>query len=327
MIVFTEPNDTAERIATRYLGYPDSSLAKRIVNDNQNTFAWQIMQGCGVYAANRAVWVHEEGEPDPVLRDEIVKGFDWIPSEQRAALASAQKAGIDVCSILNAHAIAYRAQELTHPAALPALGAFMSQTISASLDIGKERANSFEKAIYGLREQLKVLQTAESQTERAAAKDAYKLAFVEVQERFGRYLNHLNKTGLRALQRPQLGLTIVNKRGWAVYDVWTVRQIEHVAKSLRWVSNGGLLVDITLGIGRVVNAAENGQNWQKEMIRVEVDILLEILAADAAGAGLILLGIDAPSIGALLLASSISVGISYELNQKIFKPLIDTYVR
>jgi hypothetical protein len=327
MIVFTEPNDTPERIAHRYLGYPDNSLADRILADNKNTFAWQIMQGCGVYASNRVVWVREEGEFDPILRDDIVHGFDWISSHQRAALAKAQKAGIDICSILNAHAIAAHAQELVSPNALPVLGTFMSQTLLASLDLGKERATSFEKAIYSLRDQLKVIQAAETDAERAAAKAAYKLAFIDVQERFGRYLNHLNKTGYRALQSSRIGLNIVNKRGWEVYRLETVRQIERVAATLRWISNGGLIIDISLGIGRVVNAAENGQNWQKEMVKVEVDILLEIGSIILADAVLTVFGFEAPSIVVILGTGFAATTTTYLLKESILDPIIEEYVR
>ena len=50
---------------------------------------------------------------ESMLRDEIVRGFDWIPSDKRASLAAAQKQGIDIYTMLGASALTAKANELT----------------------------------------------------------------------------------------------------------------------------------------------------------------------------------------------------------------------
>jgi hypothetical protein len=148
MITFTEPGDTPSSVAARYLGKPDASLADKIRKENLTSFAWQNMNASGVYAPNRAVWITDDDESDSLMRDDIVRSFDWIPSEKRANLAKAQKQGIDIYTMLGAYALTAKANEFMKDENLGLTGAaFAFTTIDRANDLKLHRLERFKSGL------------------------------------------------------------------------------------------------------------------------------------------------------------------------------------
>ena len=77
----------------------------------------------------------------------------------------------------------------------------------------------------------------------------------------------------------------------------------------------------------MVNAAEKGQNWQKETIKVEADIISEIIATWATEVILIQSGIEAPSVVVVIAGGVVASAMMYGIEEFLFQPIIEKYIR
>ena len=269
MIVFTKPGDTPEALAERYLGCVDASYASQIKAANYNSFAWQTMCGCGVYAPNRAVWLPEEDDIHDDERDEVIRAFDWIPSYHRENLVRAQDMGIDLYTLLGAYSLTATANTHTSDANIGLVGAaFAYNTADRVVDLKKGRMEKFTQRLGDVKEQLKAIAAMQGvELNEPGALDGYWKSYVELQEDYAQELHEFKLRNSPFLTKPLKTRNRVRKQGWQVYDKMVVRQAERMATMLKWAGRGFIVGDLAYSTAEVIEAYHEGKDWTKVVMR------------------------------------------------------------
>jgi hypothetical protein len=322
MIVFTEPGDTPESVAHRHLGYNDASKAEQIKDINRHSFAWEIMNNSGFYAANRALWFPVDGEETLDWEKEaIVHEFDWLTSEQRATLAAAQKHDLEIHDILAGHAFSTLANGI-----FGAGTALSLDSLHSSIDIRYDRMEKFEKSMDDVKAKFNLLSEAKSTEATAVARKDFGKAYRNLLTEFESYLVSYTAKDMRLLRRPRSVIRLLNKKGWQIDNLFEAKQITKVASYLKYLkgAGGGLL--LIMGATKVHETWEHTHNLEatlKEANEEIADILVTVALTRAALFLLVFAGITSPEWGTCLLVGSAATGGAFLLNKLAINPLIE----
>ncbi len=296
MIVFTQAGDTPESVANRYAGYNDADLSQQIKQCNSNSFAWHIMNCSGEYAPNRALWISEQNDDiDAAMRDDIIHGFDWIPSWQRENLAKAQQQGVDLYDLLGVHALTAKANEFMSDENLGLVGAAFSYRLTDRItDLKLGRLEKFHQRLGSLKTTLSDLAHT-SNTEQGRVLHRYHQQLTLLQEDFQHELKQFTLTNSPLLKRPLQINRKIAAHGWEIYDKFVMSDVERMAKMLKWSGRGFWAFELGDGLYETFDAYREGRDWT----RVAVKEGLKTLAAYA---------LPALTEGALFLLATTPVG-------------------
>ena len=275
MITFSEPGDTPQSVAARYLGKADASLADRIKQENLNSFAWQNMNASGKYAANRALWISDNDQIDEILRDEIVRGFDWIPSDKRASLAAAQKQGIDIYTMLGAHALTAKANQLTKDSSLGLTSAaFSARTLDRANDLKLGRLERFTGGLNKVKGSIAKLVNLEAGADQTAHLQEFNTNLASLQGDFHYELNAFKLNNLPMLRKGLVAKNIVSKKGWGIYDKYVMREVEQMSSVAKYAKGGFWGFEILDGGFETYDAYREGKDWTRVALGASSKALL-----------------------------------------------------
>jgi len=321
MIYFTKAGDTANSIAHRVNGSVDASLAKQIHLSNLNSSAFSLMGGGKCYAGNRAVWVPEGEDIDSVTRDDVLRGFDFIFSHQRANLAHAQEMGIDIHALINAHKLTdYANQQTKDPSIGLAGGAFAYKMADRIVELKEKRVHGFKEALEGIKIRMKDMANATTHDAKVLAKRAYRSAYEELQIAHQYELNEFNlRSGL--LHRVSGAQKFIRqKKGWAIYDKLVMRDVEQVARCLTYLGRGMFGLELADSADDVIDAYRDGKDWVKDLIKETSEVVVSAILPDVIDAGLLVfLGFTPIGWVAIVATAAFEVGTVLATNYAIEK--------
>lgn len=309
MITFSEPGDTPQSVAARYLGKADASLADRIKQENLNSFAWQNMNASGKYAANRALWISDNDQIDEILRDEIVRGFDWIPSDKRASLAAAQKQGIDIYTMLGAHALTAKANQLTKDSSLGLTSAaFSARTLDRVNDLKLGRLERFTGGLNKVKGSIAKLVNLEAGADQTAHLQEFNTNLASLQGDFHYELNAFKLNNLPMLRKGLVAKNIVSKKGWGIYDKYVMREVEQMSSVAKYAKGGFWGFEIFDGGFETFDAYREGKDWTRVATKESGKIITASIINTATDSVIALIGLTPVGWVGLLIVGAIEAG-------------------
>jgi len=285
MIIFTEPGDTPQQIAKNILGYYDESYAKLILDANRNSSAYKLMNGCGVYAPNRAVWLPNFSliDHNSELRDQLLHRTDFIPSHGRANLVKLQKSNVNLNNLLGGAKCASQANRSNRDESSGIIASLAGNSAFESVHRGFEHATrpaeSFSHHMKELNTKLKVLVSARNSGEHAtiqSARTEYQSAYKRANEAFNKdaklYARRLSKKGSKYLMSAKHSELVAYKKGIMVNDLNDVQTIGKIARYGKIAGRGMFWFSAILGVDEVYNTYEHGGDAFKKGVGVATEL-------------------------------------------------------
>lgn len=287
MIYFTKNGETADQIAANFASHNDASLTNKIVEINRQTFANSMFPQSAIYAGNRAIWIPEENDPEPRVRNEILRRLDWLETNERDNLIQLSQHDIHYKTAKNAKMFA-GVLSMSLAEKLPSeFGWFKERSLEWGYSLGKLRFEHF---------------------------DAVKNAFDQVTEKLIEYKNagaHLTDTlrnETKALYRTALAdcnsvleeLDISNR---AVFKSWTqLKGMIHHRKHIMNIFNLSELED-AIDVARCGKFIAGGLYW---LYTIPHDVIEEVHAIKNHGHWFKLLAKDLAEVGFFFVAAAVA---------------------
>ena len=321
MIVFTEGGETPEEIVNRYLGYNDASKSQQVKTANLDSYAWQMMNGSGVYSRNRALWFPIDGEHShPEDQAAIVHEFDWLTYQQRDMLRQLQNNNINIHHVVNAH-------KTTRFANLAMMGGeFVGESLHAGLDLGSKARESFKKTLERAKMTLTTMAEATDEELAQQATQEFKRIYQQVATEYTHYLKELNAMERYTLEQPWAVIRGLRKHGWYIDDIFTAKNLSKVIKFLKWTKVGGYLALAIEGGVETYDTWKETHDWEKTLkmaTKAIGDVLVGFAAVGIAFLVLGIIGITSPAWGTCFLVGAAATGATTWFDTAVLNPLIE----
>ena len=324
MITMSQAGDTPYSIAARVLGSPDESYAEAIYQANLTSFANEVMNNCGIYAANRAVWLPGVShiDDDTELRNHIIHKLDYIPSWGRSNLTKLQRSRVDINHMIGSAKAIRKHNRINYQEGQGIATSLGAKAAVETVHRGAERITRQGEAFSGkmseLNGSLKTLLDTRQEGDHiatAAARDSFRTAYQDAVET----LNHdakifaarTSKKTAKYFMSPKHMEMVARKKGILISDLDDVAVVSKIARYGEWGARGCFMFSAALGADEIYRTYKHhGDAWGKSG-----QVLTEIGVAAAIGFGCFLVFTPVGWIGLIATAIVEGVGISIIANE------------
>lgn len=287
MVIYSKLGDTPNSIAHDYLGFSDADYAKQIRERNHAALGWRLMNNSGIYADNWPLWLPDKKEDvDTHISQAIVQRLEWGKSYQRASLANAQRAGVNIHDILGLHHLLQRANALAQQTRLTdKLTDFGLLATGNTFDLVGKRYEVFDKHIKGFNQDVadyidadeaakpQMLKTIEQQREtisRLFSTELKRFKLLNSRSLFNNKLTAANDEALHA---------------WDVHSPFVSYDIDTMTDSIGHIGKGFVMLDFGLGVYKTIEDFRRGDpSWAKEMGKTATKFVFNYFTAQFAEA-------------------------------------------
>ncbi|MCK4869947.1 MAG: hypothetical protein KAS93_02440 [Gammaproteobacteria bacterium] len=335
MITMSQAGDTPYSIAARVLGSPDESYAEAIYQANLTSFANEVMNNCGIYAANRAVWLPGVShiDDDTELRNHIIHKLDFIPSWGRSNLAKLQRSKVDINHMIGSAKAIRKHNRINYQEGQGIATSLGAKAAVETIHRGAERITRQGEVFSGKMRELNgslknLLKTRQEGDHFATttARDSFRASYQETVET----LNHdakifaarTSKKTAKYFMSPKHMEMVARKKGILISDLDDVAVVSKIARYGEWGARGCFVFSAAIGTDEVYETYKHhGDVWGKVG-----EVLVEIGTAIAAGAICFVLITPVGWVAVATAAIVEGVGIAAASNfmgTKVGKPLGD----
>ncbi len=294
MIYFTSPNDTAEKVAGKFISNNINELAKKIREENRNSRAVCSMGGDHFMAPNRPLWVPYAYQPDNITKKNIVTILDQLPSNYRNKFRQAQRSGVSYQHLMAMSYLVNLANQDAFDQGLLeknektekkddddelTLGGIIYSGVDSTLDARNDRLSKFLKAVHQANADAKTLAenigSANERTYWVSARESLR----DLNSEYGHEMKNFNLHNSIYFRKPVKGLQQVRKlgrEGFTIFDTEEARAAIRIARGMRVLATTGFVVDIGCDLYKIRDKYLHGGDWQKELLKDSGEIGIAI---------------------------------------------------
>lgn len=293
MITMSQAGDTPYSIAARVLGSPDESYAKAIYQANLTSFANEVMNNCGIYAANRAVWLPGVShiDDDTELRNHIIHKLDYIPSWGRSNLAKLQRSRVDINHMIGSAKAIRKHNRVNYQEGQGIATSLGAKAAVETVHRGAERITRqgeiFSGKMRELNDNLKnLLETRQEGDHIAttAARDSFRASYQDAVETLNHdakiFASRTSKKTAKYFMSPKHMEMVARKKGILISDLDDVAVVSKIARYGEWGSHGMFMFSVGLGADDVYTTYKAGGDWKKKAVGIGAETTALFIAGD-----------------------------------------------